>query len=49
MKKYELIVSPQTAKFIKKLKDKSLKQKFKEAFKEIQLNPLQAGEKKKEI
>ncbi len=44
---YELITSPATEKFIKKLKDKQLKGKFREAFHEIQLNPFKAGEQKK--
>lgn len=45
--KYDLIPSPATEKFIKKLKDKPLKKKFKEAFTEIQLNPFVVGEPKK--
>ncbi|MEN3773027.1 type II toxin-antitoxin system RelE/ParE family toxin [Priestia megaterium] len=44
---YDLITSPATEKFIKKLKDKPLKRKFKEAFQEIQLNPYEAGEPKR--
>lgn len=47
MMKFDLIMSPATEKFIKKLKDKSLKKKFKEAFKDIQLDPYVAGELKK--
>lgn len=43
---YDLVPSPATEKFIRKLKDKTLKQKFKEAFQEIQLNPYEAGEPK---
>ncbi|PMC34642.1 plasmid stabilization protein [Bacillus sp. UMB0899] len=45
--KYDLIPSPATEKFIKKLKDKPLKKKFKEAFTEIQLDPYGVGEQKK--
>ena len=44
---FDLKTSPATEKFIKKLKDKPLKNKFKEAFTEIQLNPFEAGEAKK--
>jgi mRNA interferase RelE/StbE len=44
---FELKTSSATERFIKKLKDKTLKQKFKEAFIEIQLNPYEAGEQKK--
>ncbi|WP_251025463.1 MULTISPECIES: type II toxin-antitoxin system RelE/ParE family toxin [unclassified Bacillus (in: firmicutes)] len=44
---FSLIPSPATEKFIKKLKDKPLKNKFKEAFKEIQLDPYAVGEQKK--
>lgn len=44
---YELITSPATEKFIKKMKDKSLKQKFHEAFTEIQQDPFKGGELKK--
>lgn len=47
MTKYDLITSPATEKFIKRLKEKPLKQKFKEAFIEIQLNPYMVGEPKK--
>jgi hypothetical protein len=46
MTKYDLIPSPATEKFIKKLKDKPLKLKFKEAFQKIQLAPLTVGEPK---
>lgn len=45
--KFDLIVSPATEKFIKKLKDKPLKLKFKEAFQEIQLDPYSVSELKK--
>jgi mRNA interferase RelE/StbE len=47
MIKYDLIPSAATEKFIKKLKDKPLKQKFKDAFREIQLDPHTVGEQKK--
>jgi mRNA interferase RelE/StbE len=47
MTNYDLVTSPATEKFIKKLKDKPLKRKFKEAFKEIQLDPYNVGESKK--
>lgn len=44
---YDLIISTATKKFIKKIKDKDLKEKIKSAFKEIQLDPFYAGEPKK--
>ncbi len=44
---FELVTSPATEKFIKKLKDRPLKEKFREAFQEIQLNPFEVGEQKK--
>lgn len=47
MMKYDLLLSPATEKFIKKLKDTPLKKKFKEAFIEIQLDPFVAGDPKK--
>ncbi len=47
MMNYSLKTSLATEKFIKKLKDKPLKQKFKEAFREIQLDPYAVGEQKK--
>ncbi|MEK4277627.1 type II toxin-antitoxin system RelE/ParE family toxin [Paenibacillus sp. FSL R7-0026] len=43
---FDLIPSRPTKTFIKKLKDKELKKKFKEAFMDIQLNPFEAGETK---
>lgn len=43
---FDLITSPATEKFIKKLKDKPLKRKFKEAFIEIQRDPFETGEQK---
>nr|WP_112182114.1 type II toxin-antitoxin system RelE/ParE family toxin [Paraliobacillus zengyii] len=47
MMHYDLITSSATKKFIKKMKDKPLKEKFKSAFKEIQLDPFYVGEPKK--
>lgn len=46
MSSYSLKVSSPAEKFIKKLKDKPLKEKFKEAIKQIQLNPYEVGEVK---
>lgn len=45
--KFDLITSPATDNFIKKLKDKPLRKKFKDAFEEIQLDPFNVGEAKK--
>ncbi|XJZ26126.1 type II toxin-antitoxin system RelE/ParE family toxin [Bacillota bacterium Lsc_1132] len=47
MRTFDLIFPPATEKFIKKIKDKHLKRKFREAFEEIQLNPFEVGELKK--
>ncbi|HHW38376.1 MAG TPA: type II toxin-antitoxin system RelE/ParE family toxin [Bacillales bacterium] len=47
MMKFDLILSPATEKFVKKLKEKNLKNKFKVAFQEILLDPYSAGEQKK--
>lgn len=44
---YDLVLSPPAEKFIKKIKDKPLKQNFKDAFQEVQLDPYAAGELKK--
>jgi mRNA interferase RelE/StbE len=43
---FQLKVSPAAKKFFKKMKDKALQQKFRDALKEIQLDPL-IGERKK--
>lgn len=46
MMNFDLIPSPATEKFLKKLKDKQLKTKFRDTFKEIQQNPFEVGEPK---
>lgn len=47
MSDFQLKVSPAAKKFLKKLKDKPLEQKFRLALKDIQLDPFGVGEQKK--
>lgn len=44
--KYGLKVSPEVKKYFKKLRDRALKDKFKDAVTQIQLNPYEIGEAK---
>ena len=44
--KYSLVTTAKTKKFIKKIKDKALKAKFRQAFEEIQQSPQEVGELK---
>ncbi len=44
--KFDIVSSPAAERFIKKLKDKPLKKKFRKAFQEIQQDPFRAGKPK---